>query len=53
MIDFKIPVPGAPAPGFCLRNTSGSETRLEDYRGTSTPRTTRPAAPSRPRSSPL
>ena len=33
MIDFKIPVPGAPAPGFCLRNTSGSETRLEDYRG--------------------
>lgn len=33
MIDFKIPVPGEPAPGFCLRNTSGAETRLEDYRG--------------------
>ena len=33
MIDFKIPVPGEPAPGFCLRNTAGSETRLEDYLG--------------------
>lgn len=32
MIDFKIPVPGDPAPGFCLRDTTGSETRLEDYR---------------------
>ena len=33
MIDFKIPAPGDPAPGFCLRNTSGSDTRLEDFRG--------------------
>jgi len=33
MIDFKIPAPGDPAPGFCLRGTSGSDSRLEDYRG--------------------
>jgi len=33
MIDFKIPAPGDPAPVFCLSNTSGSETRLEDFRG--------------------
>jgi peroxiredoxin Q/BCP len=33
MIDFKIPVPGDPAPGFCLQGTSGVNTRLEDLRG--------------------
>jgi thioredoxin-dependent peroxiredoxin len=33
MIDFKIPAPGDPAPGFCLDGASGSEVRLEDYRG--------------------
>ena len=33
MIDFKIPAPGDPAPGFCLPATSGQELRLEDYRG--------------------
>lgn len=33
MIDFKIPQPGDPAPGFCLRNTSNSDIRLEDLRG--------------------
>ena len=33
MIDFKIPAPGDPAPGFCLRDTSGKDLRLEDCRG--------------------
>jgi peroxiredoxin Q/BCP len=33
MIDFKIPAPGDPAPGFCLGGASGSDVRLEDYRG--------------------
>ncbi len=33
MIDFKIPAPGDPAPGFCLGGASGTEVRLEDYRG--------------------
>jgi peroxiredoxin Q/BCP len=33
MIDFKIPTPGDPAPGFCLRGSSGADTRLEDLRG--------------------
>ena len=33
MIDFKIPAPGDPAPGFCLRDTSGKDLRLEDYQG--------------------
>lgn len=33
MIDFTIPQPGQPAPGFCLRNGNAEETRLEDLRG--------------------
>lgn len=33
MTDFKIPMPGEPAPGFCLRNTDNQDIRLEDLRG--------------------
>jgi len=33
MIDFKIPGPGDPAPGFCLGGASGKDVRLDDYRG--------------------
>ncbi len=33
MIDITIPAPGDPAPSFCLRDTTGADIRLEDFRG--------------------
>lgn len=33
MIDFTIPGPGDPAPGFCLGGASGADVRLEDHLG--------------------
>lgn len=33
MTETSIPSPGATAPGFCLRDATDSEIRLEDFRG--------------------